>query len=190
MRETKRLSVKKTSQLIDQAKGKYGAETFIAATRAIEKHTKLEQADVLELAARVIEIFELQKRLGKQALRHIVTELLSPSDDSPVALRHPTPPRLTMDEIEIAINRYQQLRMNIACLNLGPWITNPLKKAGINTVAELAQRRSWDLLTIQQIGRESVKTIERALDELGLYLGMELDRVIYVDRPKPVAAQT
>ena len=47
---------------------------------------------------------------------------------------------------------------------------NCLKRAGINTVAELAQRNQEDMMKVRNLGRKSLEEVEQKLEALNLSL--------------------
>ena len=47
---------------------------------------------------------------------------------------------------------------------------NCLKRAGINSVAELVQRNQEDMMKVRNLGRKSLEEVEQKLQDLGLSL--------------------
>ena len=62
------------------------------------------------------------------------------------------------------------LEMNIDELELSVRSFNCLKRAGINTVEELTNRTSEDMMKVRNLGRKSLEEVLAKLDELGLSL--------------------
>ena len=79
-----------------------------------------------------------------------------------------------IDKIEIN-NRKEDtkvdiLSMNIDELELSVRSYNCLKRAGINTVAELVNKTSDDMMKVRNLGRKSLEEVLAKLKELGLEL--------------------
>ena len=66
--------------------------------------------------------------------------------------------------------RGKVLEMTIEELELSVRAYNCLKRAGINTVAELVQRNQEDMMKVRNLGRKSLEEVEQKLQELGLAL--------------------
>lgn len=64
------------------------------------------------------------------------------------------------------------LEMNIDELELSVRSYNCLKRAGINTVEELCNRTSEDMMKVRNLGRKSLKEVLSKLKELGLSLNL------------------
>ena len=62
------------------------------------------------------------------------------------------------------------LEMNIDELELSVRSYNCLKRAGINTVEELCNRTSEDMMKVRNLGRKSLEEVLAKLKELGLFL--------------------
>ena len=62
------------------------------------------------------------------------------------------------------------LEMNIDELELSVRSYNCLKRAGINTVAELINRTPDDMMKVRNLGRKSLEEVLAKLKELGLQL--------------------
>ena len=62
------------------------------------------------------------------------------------------------------------LEMTIEELDLSVRAYNCLKRAGINSVAELVQRNQEDLMKVRNLGRKSLEEVEQKLEALGLGL--------------------
>ena len=60
------------------------------------------------------------------------------------------------------------LEMTIEELDLSVRAYNCLKRAGINTVAELVQRNQEDMMKVRNLGRKSLEEVEQKLEALGL----------------------
>ena len=62
------------------------------------------------------------------------------------------------------------LEMTIEDLDLSVRSYNCLKRAGINTVAELAQKSEDDMMKVRNLGRKSLEEVKKKLQELDLAL--------------------
>ena len=62
------------------------------------------------------------------------------------------------------------LEMTIEELDLSERAYNCLKRAGINTVAELVQRNQEDMMKVRNLGKKSLEEVEQKLMALGLNL--------------------
>ena len=62
------------------------------------------------------------------------------------------------------------LEMTIEELDLSERAYNCLKRAGINTVAELVQRNQEDMMKVRNLGRKSLEEVEQKLEALNLSL--------------------
>ena len=67
------------------------------------------------------------------------------------------------------------LEMSIDELELSVRSINCLKRAGINTVQELANKTSDDMMKVRNLGRKSLEEVLAKLDELGLSLRQDGD---------------
>ncbi|HET7616185.1 MAG TPA: DNA-directed RNA polymerase subunit alpha [Bacillales bacterium] len=65
------------------------------------------------------------------------------------------------------------LEMTIEELELSVRSYNCLKRAGINTVHELAQKSEEDMMKVRNLGRKSLEEVQEKLEELGLGLREE-----------------
>ena len=64
----------------------------------------------------------------------------------------------------------KKLEKRIEELDLSVRSLNCLKRAGINTVGELAQKTSEEMMRIRNLGRKSLKEVIQKLHEIGLDL--------------------
>jgi len=62
------------------------------------------------------------------------------------------------------------MEMTIEDLELSVRSYNCLKRAGINTVAELVQKTEEDMMKVRNLGRKSLDEVKKKLEELGLAL--------------------
>ncbi|MFE7696548.1 DNA-directed RNA polymerase subunit alpha C-terminal domain-containing protein, partial [Bacillus tropicus] len=62
------------------------------------------------------------------------------------------------------------LEMTIEELDLSVRSYNCLKRAGINTVQELANKTEEDMMKVRNLGRKSLEEVKHKLEELGLGL--------------------
>ncbi len=60
------------------------------------------------------------------------------------------------------------LEMNIDELELSVRSYNCLKRAGINTVEELTNKTSEDMMKVRNLGKKSLEEVEQKLEGLGL----------------------
>ncbi len=67
-------------------------------------------------------------------------------------------------------NKGKVLEMTIEELDLSVRAFNCLKRAGINTVAELVQRNQEDMMKVRNLGKKSLEEVEQKLIALGLAL--------------------
>ena len=69
--------------------------------------------------------------------------------------------------------RYQRIKksgMTIEDLDLSVRSYNCLKRAGINTLAELVQKSEEDMMKVRNLGRKSLEEVKKKLVELDLSL--------------------
>ncbi|MFE4524394.1 DNA-directed RNA polymerase subunit alpha C-terminal domain-containing protein, partial [Cytobacillus firmus] len=62
------------------------------------------------------------------------------------------------------------LEMTIEELDLSVRSYNCLKRAGINTVQELANKTEEDMMKVRNLGRKSLEEVKHKLEDLGLGL--------------------
>ncbi|GKX68845.1 DNA-directed RNA polymerase subunit alpha [Inconstantimicrobium mannanitabidum] len=79
------------------------------------------------------------------------------------------------NDVEIMVEKEEDkkekaLEMTIEELDLSVRSYNCLKRAGINTVQELAQRSMDDMMKVRNLGKKSLEEVERKLKELSLGL--------------------
>ncbi len=67
-------------------------------------------------------------------------------------------------------NRDKVLEMTIEDLDLSVRAFNCLKRAGINTVGELAQKNQEDMMKVRNLGKKSLEEVQQKLQALGLSL--------------------
>jgi DNA-directed RNA polymerase subunit alpha len=60
--------------------------------------------------------------------------------------------------------------MTIEELDLSVRSYNCLKRAGINSVQELAERTMDDMMKVRNLGRKSLEEVEQKLEALGLII--------------------
>ena len=83
---------------------------------------------------------------------------------------------LTVNVVRVDYNependtREKVLEMTIEDLDLSVRAFNCLKRAGINTVAELVQRNQEDMMKVRNLGKKSLEEVEQKLNQLGLTL--------------------
>ncbi len=64
----------------------------------------------------------------------------------------------------------KKLEMTIEELDLSVRSYNCLKRAGINTVQELADKSEADMMRVRNLGRKSLEEVKNKLADLGLSL--------------------
>ena len=75
--------------------------------------------------------------------------------------------------VEPVVNEHDRvLEMNIDELELSVRSYNCLKRAGINTVEELCNKTSEDMMKVRNLGRKSLEEVLSKLKELGLSLNL------------------
>ncbi len=84
-----------------------------------------------------------------------------------------TAPALELGDVGTAVAAASELDIRIEELGLTERSRNCLKRAGINTVAQLVNCTERDLTSITNFGATSLKDVEERLDERGLALRME-----------------
>ena len=83
---------------------------------------------------------------------------------------------LTVNVVRVDFNEPEDnskekvLEMTIEELDLSVRAFNCLKRAGINTVAELVQRNQEDMMKVRNLGKKSLEEVEQKLVALGLSL--------------------
>ena len=83
---------------------------------------------------------------------------------------------LTVNVVRVDFNEPEDnskekvLEMTIEELDLSVRAFNCLKRAGINTVAELVQRNQEDMMKVRNLGKKSLEEVEQKLIALGLSL--------------------
>lgn len=80
-----------------------------------------------------------------------------------------------VSDVEIMVQKEEDkkekvLEMTIEELDLSVRSYNCLKRAGINTVDELAQKSEEDMMKVRNLGRKSLEEVQKKLEELGLGL--------------------
>ncbi|SFQ88144.1 DNA-directed RNA polymerase subunit alpha C-terminal domain-containing protein, partial [Priestia endophytica] len=73
-------------------------------------------------------------------------------------------------EIMVEKEEEKVLEMTIEELDLSVRSYNCLKRAGINTVQELANKTEEDMMKVRNLGRKSLEEVKAKLEELGLGL--------------------
>ena len=72
-------------------------------------------------------------------------------------------------------NSSKVLDMTIEDLDLSVRSFNCLKRANINTVADLAEKTEDDMMKVRNLGRKSLEEVKKKLEELGLTLKQDND---------------
>ncbi len=76
---------------------------------------------------------------------------------------------------EVEDNSSKVLEMTIEDLDLSVRSFNCLKRANINTVADLAEKTEDDMMKVRNLGRKSLEEVKKKLEELGLALRVNND---------------
>jgi DNA-directed RNA polymerase subunit alpha len=89
---------------------------------------------------------------------------------------------LTFDQGESEANTdrdalMQKLALKINEIELSVRSTNCLSGAGIETIAELVVMPESEMLKFRNFGKKSLNEIKAKLEEMGLYLGMDLTKL-------------
>jgi DNA-directed RNA polymerase subunit alpha len=71
---------------------------------------------------------------------------------------------------EVEDDTSKVLEMTIEDLDLSVRSFNCLKRANINTVADLAEKTEDDMMKVRNLGRKSLEEVKKKLEELGLAL--------------------
>lgn len=112
----------------------------------------IEPSDAVSLAAKVLsEHLNSFINLSENAKKAVI---IAPSEDD---------------------DKEKVLEMNIDELELSVRSYNCLKRAGINTVEELCNRTSEDMMKVRNLGRKSLDEVLAKLNELGLSLNLGED---------------
>ena len=75
-----------------------------------------------------------------------------------------------VSSVEIMVQKEKVLEMTIEELDLSVRSYNCLKRAGINTVEELANKSEDDMMKVRNLGKKSLEEVIQKLEELGLGL--------------------
>lgn len=67
---------------------------------------------------------------------------------------------------------------SVSELKLSVRAANLLKKANVETIAELCRKREHELLRIKSFGRKSLNEIKELLHDMGLSLGMNVKDIL------------
>ena len=112
----------------------------------------IEPSDAVSLAAKVLSVhLNSFINLSENAKKAVIIAR-SEEDDKEKVLE------MNIDELELSVRSY-----------------NCLKRAGINTVEELCNRTSEDMMKVRNLGRKSLDEVLAKLNELGLSLNLGED---------------
>ena len=112
----------------------------------------IEPSDAVSLAAKVLSVhLNSFINLSENAKKAVIIAQ-SDEDDKEKVLE------MNIDELEVSVRSY-----------------NCLKRAGINTVEELCNRTSEDMMKVRNLGRKSLDEVLAKLNELGLSLNLGED---------------
>lgn len=116
-------------------------------TMDIECNGNIKPADALSLAARIL-VDHLQLFIGlNDNIRDMQVMIEKEEEEKDKVLD------MTIEELDLSVRSY-----------------NCLKRAGINTVEELCNRTSEDMMKVRNLGRKSLEEVLAKLKELGLQL--------------------
>ncbi|MCD7826248.1 MAG: DNA-directed RNA polymerase subunit alpha [Clostridiaceae bacterium] len=109
----------------------------------------IEPSDAVSLAAKVLSdhLKSFINLSDKTAGIQVIAESIDDSKDKAL--------EMSIDELELSVRSY-----------------NCLKRAGINTVEELCNRTSEDMMKVRNLGRKSLEEVLAKLKELGLSLNL------------------
>ncbi|MGE6359147.1 DNA-directed RNA polymerase subunit alpha C-terminal domain-containing protein, partial [Staphylococcus capitis] len=86
----------------------------------------------------------------------------------------PKKSKLLVDIYANVLNKKEKvLEMSIEELDLSVRSYNCLKRAGINSVQELADKSEADMMKVRNLGRKSLEEVKYKLEDLGLGLRKE-----------------
>lgn len=77
---------------------------------------------------------------------------------------------------EEILKRNENLNKPVAELELSVRASNCLEAGNIITIRDLVQKTEKEMLDFRNFGKKSLAEIENILDDMGLYLGMDLDK--------------
>ena len=109
----------------------------------------IEPSDAVSLAAKVLSA-HLKSFINRSDKTEGIPVMSTEDDDSKDKVLD-----MSIDELELSVRSY-----------------NCLKRAGINTVAELCNRTSEDMMKVRNLGRKSLEEVLAKLKELGLSLNI------------------
>ena len=109
----------------------------------------IEPSDAVSLAAKVLSA-HLKSFINLSDKTEGIPVMSTEDDDSKDKVLD-----MSIDELELSVRSY-----------------NCLKRAGINTVAELCNRTSEDMMKVRNLGRKSLEEVLAKLKELGLSLNI------------------
>ena len=127
----------------------------------VGQHDRLRQADTGDLHQRHAWLRTRQSALQRRYLSEHLNLFIDLSENAKTA--------------EVMVEKEDNekekvLEMNIDELELSVRSYNCLKRAGINTVEELCNRTSEDMMKVRNLGRKSLEEVLAKLKELGLQL--------------------
>ena len=94
-------------------------------------------------------------------------------DGFSTAIEAPASPSEASSIVSLA----DRLRRSVSELELSVRSINCLQNANIETIGELVQKTEQEMLQTKNFGRKSLNEIKAILENLGLYLGMNLDNI-------------
>lgn len=85
--------------------------------------------------------------------------------------------RRTVKSHKHRVSFKEKLNMYVRDLDISTRSSNGLRMAGIVTIEDLIRHSDGDIRRLPNLGRNSVKEIKRCLSEMGLHLGMRIERI-------------
>ncbi|KPK40890.1 MAG: DNA-directed RNA polymerase subunit alpha [Omnitrophica WOR_2 bacterium SM23_29] len=79
-------------------------------------------------------------------------------------------------QVKVDEELYTKLRMPVSELELSVRSANCLKEAKIRTIGELVQKTESEMLKYRNFGKKSLAEIQEIIKEMGLSLGMKIDK--------------
>ena len=140
------MCVQLNREINDKAKKKLTDYLEIGAKHLIEERTPLDMSFVFQLQNVLSEHLSIFIDLSENAK---TAEVMIEKEDN----EKEKVLEMSIDELELSVRSY-----------------NCLKRAGINTVEELCNKTSDDMMKVRNLGRKSLEEVLAKLKELGLQL--------------------
>jgi DNA-directed RNA polymerase subunit alpha len=84
-----------------------------------------------------------------------------------------------VQEVTIEEELIEKLKLPVSELELSVRSSNCLREAHIKTIADLVKKSESEMLKYRNFGKKSLSEINNILKEMGLSLGMKLDKEIF-----------